>query len=113
METFNGIDFNEYAANIVYKNESILVGGTFKRYENGFEVDQYIDTEYLNNINIYDILTKSGKQEITCPIIFQGNVLINSNTEIYGDLNDVRMEFLMKSFEVIDGGYKINGGYTF
>lgn len=93
----------------MYKNESVLIGCTFKRYENGFEVDQYIDTEYLNDINIYDILTKTGQQEITSPIVFQGNVLINSNTEIYGELNDVPMEYLMQSFEVIDGGYKING----
>lgn len=107
IENFNGVNFKEFTENIVYKNETNVTLNV-KEYLHGFDA-RNVYTDYLNSINKFHILTKSKEQIISGPIIINGNVLINDFTVIGKTLNGVPLDYVNKTFEVIENGYKING----
>lgn len=102
-----GINFKEFAKNLIYKNET-SVNLTMKEYIHGFEADN-IYTDFINTINKYDILTKTDEQQIQAEIAFTGNVVVPDQVDIVETLNSVPMDYISETFEVSEDGYKING----
>lgn len=108
-EKFNGVDFDSFSKNLVYKHETNIEFEGYKHYLNGIDVVERLECQELNTIPLENILRKTGTQKVKGPLEIRGNVFVNSNTDISETLNNIPIEDLKNMFETIDGGYKING----
>lgn len=112
-EKFNNVDFDSFSKSLIYKHETDVEFKGFKTYLNGIDASGRLECDELNNIPVENILKKTGAQRIKGPLHIGADVFVYSDTEISENLNNIPVEYLMNSFETIDGGYKINGGSTF
>lgn len=103
----NQKDYHFFLGDVIFKNETYLEVWGEKTFGNGFEVEN-LNTKFINNILVEDILTWNKNQVIFGHVIVNGDVWVEENLQTYS-VNDVSIDYLKGVFRVEGDKYVING----
>ncbi|CAH0560757.1 unnamed protein product [Brassicogethes aeneus] len=106
------VNFTEFITDIIFKsdeNPQITGDITFK---NIVEVAKLIETEKINNIDIDDILTKFGKQQINKAVVIQGDVHFD-DVHITQGVNGVDVRDVFEKIEMKEDTLNIKDNVVF
>lgn len=113
VDLINNITFDEFANNVIYKNETNVTITGPKIFENGFHVNKFIETYTLNDVPLSNLMTKFGSQDIRCPLVVHGDLVVDSQSEIEGKLNGFSLNELKDFFYFDEEHCEIKGDVSF
>ncbi|KAF5302872.1 hypothetical protein FQA39_LY02052 [Lamprigera yunnana] len=113
LQLFNGVDFQTFFNNIVYKTDPNIFINGFKTFNNGFHVTTMLNSERLNDVHVDNILTKTGPQYVEGPLIIYGNVVVENDCQIEENLNGVFVSNLSKTYNFRDDTLEIKDDLMF
>ncbi|KAF5288824.1 hypothetical protein FQR65_LT11939 [Abscondita terminalis] len=113
LKYFNGIKLDELYNNLLFKGQPNQIINGVKTFTKGLHVTKMLNSEYLNNIYVDHILTKTGEQQIQGPLNIIGNVVIDYDCEIGENLNGVSVPYLTKTYKFVDDTIIINDDLVF
>ncbi|CAG9856275.1 unnamed protein product [Phyllotreta striolata] len=112
LTQLGAVNWNDYVQQIVYKNQtnSFLKFDKPKQFLNGITVKNLIETKKINNVSIFNVLTKQGDQTIRGPVEIVGNVVVE-NIEINDTINQVSVNDF--NVGITEGAYHLKRDVVF
>lgn len=93
---------------LILKNETnVIINGT-KTFSNSFNVNKLIETNEINGVELQNILTTVGEQDVLGPISIEGEVVFQK-LDIKENLNQVLVEYIMDHLNITNNTYTVKG----
>ncbi|XP_030761297.1 protein PF14_0175 isoform X1 [Sitophilus oryzae] len=115
LEVLNlaGANFERYAANLIYKNEtSVSIQGDLV-FINGVGVNKLLEIDYLNDIELRNILRRDAKQGIVGNIVFVGNVTVPDDLKVGINVQNVDIKNVLGNINITDKLAVVKGDVVF
>ncbi|XP_063709207.1 uncharacterized protein LOC134837752 [Culicoides brevitarsis] len=94
----NGHHFESFLGDLVLKNQEILYWKGHKGFSNGFSVTSNIDTEYINDVNVQNILRRDGSVACQGHLNVMGHVDVR-HLDVKGTLNNNSVHDLASKYD--------------
>lgn len=94
----NGQHFERFIDDLVLKNQETIDLKGVKGFPNGFYVAGDVDTEYINDVDVKDVLRKDGSVACQGHVNVHGSVDVR-HLEISGTLNNISLQLLSSLYD--------------